>query len=427
VTSLVAIAIAVADLNAQAPEPLSLSAATSTALQQVSLYQQAQIDEQLAAEDLAQARAALLPRIRDAFTVTYNSPAHRPQGGVDPASPAFIAANAVHEYQNLLGVTGDLSYGLFAAVTRSRAALRAARAGTEIAHRAFVRAVAEAYYGAALATAKRRSAEQSLSAAEEFERVTTLNVKAGEVPEIDAVRARLQTAARRDELAQAIRDEAIANAALSTLLGTGITGSPSIETLPQIIDAEAVNSITAEGVAKRPEFAQLQAQTEAAQADIRVARSDYLPRITYSVDEGFDAPSLGANEIDQHRGVLATANIDVPIFDWGATRSRVRQAELRAQGAELQRQIAMRDLYLQFATARQEAITAADRVDNARRALEDAQRNVSVSIDQYRAGEAPINVVTDAQATLATQRLALQQALFDYQIALAHLREAAGV
>src|SRR4029079_5261470 len=127
VTSLLAIAIASGELNAQTPERLSLSAATSTALQRVSLYQQAQIDEQLAAEDLAQARAALLPRIRDAFTVTYNSPAHRPQGGVDPTSPAFIAANAVHEYQNLFGVTGDLSYGLFAAVTRSRAALRAAR------------------------------------------------------------------------------------------------------------------------------------------------------------------------------------------------------------------------------------------------------------------------------------------------------------
>jgi len=32
--------------------------------------------------------------------------------------------------------------------------------------------VNDAYYGAALATARRRSAEQSLAAAEEFERVT---------------------------------------------------------------------------------------------------------------------------------------------------------------------------------------------------------------------------------------------------------------
>ena len=51
---------------------------------------------------------------------------------------------------------------------------------------------------------------------------------------------------------------------------------------------------------------------------------------------------------------------------------------------------------------------------------------VTISIARYRAGEAPITEATDAQTTRAQQRLALQQALFDYQIALAHLREAAG-
>jgi len=116
----------------------------------------------------------------------------------------------------------------------------------------------------------------------------------------------------------------------------------------------------------------------------------------------------------------------VPIFDWGLTRSRQRQAELRAQGATLQQQLAIRQLYLQFATARQEATTAAERVDNARRALADAERNLSISISRYRAGEGSIIEVADAQTALATQRLTLQQALYDYQIARAHLLEAVG-
>ena len=37
-----------------------------------------------------------------------------------------------------------------------------------------------------------------------------------------------------------------------------------------------------------------------------------------------------------------------------------------------------------------------------------------------------VTEVTDAQTTLAAQRLAFFQALFDYQIALARLRQAAG-
>src|SRR5437773_2197850 len=212
------------------PPPLSLAGATSQALQQVNALQQAQIDEAIAAEEVRQAEAALLPRARDSFSIFYNSPARPP---ADRHTQSFIAQNAIHEYQNLLGVTGDWSFGLISAVRRSRALREAARAGTEIARRALVRGVNEAYYGAALATAKRQAAEQSLAAAEDFERVTDLNYRAGEVPEIDVIRARLQTAARRDDLAQAQQAEAIANASLGTLLGYGIDRATVIETVPQ--------------------------------------------------------------------------------------------------------------------------------------------------------------------------------------------------
>ena len=304
--------------------------------------------------------------------------------------------------------------------------------------------MAEAYYGAALATAKRVAAEQSLGAAEEFQRVTCLNYEAGEVPEVDCIRARLQTAARRDDLLQAQQQEAIANAALGTLLGYGMTltrpsatlsrqagegpgeGLPAIEPLPEAVDPTMIDQLTAAGVQRRPEFAQVNAQLRAARAGVSVARADFLPKVTYSLDKGFDTDSLQHDELSRHRGTLATATVDVPLFDWGATVSKWRQAQLQVRSAEVRRQLITRDLYLQFLTARQEAITAAERVDNARRALADAERNATISIARYRAGEAPVTEATDAQTTRAQQRLALQQALFDYQVALAHLREAAG-
>ncbi len=403
--------------------PRSLADVQSIALQQVSALRQAEIDEAMATEDLRQAQASLLPRARSASTITYNSPARPPTSTSDPS---FIASNSLHEYQELLGVTGELNFGVTAAIRRARAMLRAARAGTDIARRSFLRGVSETYYGAALATARRRAAETSLAAAEDFERVTNLNFQAGEVPEIDVIRARLQTAQRRDDVDQATQAEVIANATLDTLLGSGVTAAPNIEPLPQTIDTRDIQSLTSEGVKRRPEFVQLEAQLQAARADIGVARADRLPRITYSVDEGFDTSSLSADQIRQHRGILATANIDVPLFDWGLTASRQRQAELRAEGVLVQQQLMIRDLYLQFATARIEATTAAARVENDRRALAGAERNLTISIARYRAGEGLITEVTDAQTQLATQRLNLQQALYDYQIARAHLLEAVG-
>ena len=59
-------------------------------------------------------------------------------------------------------------------------------------------------------------------------------------------------------------------------------------------------------------------------------------------------------------------------------------------------------------------------------AVTPAQNNLDASIARYRAGEAQIIEVTDAQANLAAQRLAYYQALFDYRVGLARLKQAAG-
>lgn len=398
---------------------LTLPEASRLALQQASSYQQALTEERSAALDLTQARAALLPKVRDSFTATYNKPLH-------PGSeePAFIAQNAAREYQNLLGVEGSVDFGARAAVARARALLAAAHAGTEIARRALVRGVREAYYGYALAGAKRRSADEALAAAQEFERVTALQAKGGEVPEVDAVRARLQTAQRRDDAEQARVQETIAAATLRALVGYAPAQELAVEEMTAAPGAAEVERYA--NSAQRPELVQAEAQLTAARADVDAARATRLPALTYSADEGFDSPSLHAGDIRQHRGYLVAANVNVPIYDWGVARAKQRQAELRAQSVETQLAIVRRELDQEFLAARETALAAVRRVENARAAVADAQRNVDISIARYRAGEAPIVEVTDALTTLAQQRANYVQALFDYEMARARLQEAAG-
>jgi len=407
--------------SASAQTPMTIENATQAALRQASAYQQALIDEQTAALDLTQTRGALLPRLRDSFTATYNKPLK--PGSTDPS---FIAQNAVREYQNLLGVEGSLDFGMRAVVTRSRALLAAAHAETEIARRALIRGVREAYFGLGLATAKRSSAEETLKASEEFERVTTLQHSGGELAEVDVIRARLQTAQRRDDVEQARLQESQALAAMRILTGVRAPEPLTVAELTPQPGAADVERFTSAMIARRPELMQADAQLRAARSDVGVARAGRLPGLTYSLDEGFDSPSLDPSVIREHRGYLAVANLNFPIFDWGIGRARQRQAELKAQAAENQLAITRREVEQEFAAAHEEALTAIRRVDNARSAVTDAQRNVDISIARYRAGEAPILEVTDALTTLAQQRTNYQQALFDFEIARAHLQEAAG-
>jgi outer membrane protein TolC len=94
--------------------------------------------------------------------------------------------------------------------------------------------------------------------------------------------------------------------------------------------------------------------------------------------------------------------------------------------AENERTLALRGFTEQFYAARALAASAAARIGIAREGVVKAQDNLAASIARYRAGEAQIVEVTDAQTTLVEQRTALYQAIFDYQIALARLHQATG-
>lgn len=413
-----------ANVPAQTGARLSLERAIALALQQqASVFRQAELNERIAAEDLQQSRLALLPRLQAAPTVIYTSPL----GGRANAGPSFIAANAVAEYQLLFATSGevDLSGRLRANLRRSRALLTAARAGTAAARRELVLATTEAYYQLALAAARRRAAERNLSTAEEFERITELLLSGGEVASVDLTRARIQTAARREELERAQTDETVATTVLRTLIGDDAAQPIAVDDLLAAAPREdEIERYVAELVRQRPELAQLEAERRAALEEAKLARAERRPQLTYSFGGGSDAGSLF--HLGRNAGVTATVGIAIPIFDWGTSRSRERQATLRAQLAESTLALARRRFGQEFEAARAQALAAIRRARLAGENIKAAERNLQTSIARYRAGEASIIEVTDAQTTLVAQQTALQQAIYDYQVARARLVRATG-
>jgi outer membrane protein TolC len=414
--------------TSQDVNPLTLEESLRLANAQASSFQQSGLNERIAAEDVKQAQTAFLPKVSAPLSYIYTSPALGQPAGT-PRAPSFIANNAISEFEAFVNVSGDFDIAgrLRASLARSRALLAAAHAGTDVARRALTQAVLEAYYGLALAIAQRTAAEGNLAAAEEFERITSLLLSGGEIAPVDLTRARLQTIARRDELARARANEEVAAGALRVLVGYDFTRPISTTDLALVLPNETeLDQFSSVDVLRRPEFAQLEAQLGAARQDIRIARADRLPALSYSINGGFDTDSLKGPRLKEHSGVSAAASLSIPIFDWGATRSKERQARLRVQLAENERTMALRGFTQQFFAARAQAASAAERVRLAREGVLQAQDNLATSIARYRSGEAQIVEVTDAQTTLVAQRTALYQALFDYQTALGRLRQATG-
>lgn len=413
----------------QLVQPLSRDEAVRLTVKQASTFEQAGFNERIAAEEVRQARLAFLPRIDAAPSYIFTSPAIGGTTLDTPRAPSFIANNAISEYVGLVNVTGelDISGRLRATLRRNVALLEAARAGTAVARRALIAAIDDAYYGLALATARRRAAEQNLAAAEEFEHVTSLLLSGGEVAPVDLSRARLQTFTRRDELEQARANEVVAADALRVLVGYDFARPiATTDLLVAMPEPGEIERFTAEVISTRPEIAQFDAERRAAKEDIKLARFERRPQITYSLSGGFDTDSLRPPRLLEHTGGAATIGVSVPLFDWGASRSRVQQAQLRAQIAESSRTAAMRGFAQQFNDNRALAVSAAARIRLAGASAVEAERNLSASIARYRAGEAPILEVTDAQNTLIAQRTAFYQAIFDYQAARARLTQATG-
>ena len=274
---------------------------------------------------------------------------------------------------------------------------------------------------------RRRAAGLNLNSALEFERITELLVRGGEVAQVDLLRARLLTTARRDELEQARAGETAATESLRVLIGFDPTmpiAVTDLSTAPP--DVGEVEQFNAEMIARRPELRQVDAQRAAITEEAKQARSERRPQITYSINGGFATDALRPTPLRDHAGVQATVGVTIPLFDWGASKSRERQAQLRLQTLDSVRLLALRSFNQQFATARAQARSAADRIRLARAGVADAERNLEISIARYRAGEAQIIEATDAQNTLTVQRAALNQAVFDYQVALTRLRQATG-
>src|SRR6185436_20376054 len=113
--------------------------------------------------------------------------------------------------------------------------------------------------------------------------------------------------------------------------------------------------------------------------------------------------------------------LNVPIFNFGASKSRATQAELRARALDVQRNSQVLQLQQEFYAARAGALSALDRTRFAAQAANAAQQNMSLTFERYRSKKANLLEVLDAQSDYSSTRLEYYQAIVDYQSARARL------
>jgi outer membrane protein TolC len=394
--------------------------------------QSALSDIMTAGEERVQAKSSLLPGI--SVTSQYLGT----QGnGVNP-SGRYVSNDGVHLYRDWALLHQDVTANTFRKTGSQRADASEilAKAKVEVAQRGLAVTVTKSYY--ALVTAQRKYANAQLASqeADRFLERTRQQERLGEIPRYDVMKAQLQSQDQQQSFDDAALAMETTRLSLAVLVFPSLTENftvvDDLESGPVLPPFDDVQMLAGKD---NPEIrAALQAVRQASK-DTEAARNARLPSLSVDLSYGIEANAFALHStvaafpeggILPNLGYAVVANLTIPVFDWGAQKSKVRQAQLRetqlqTQASQAQRQIAA-NLQLNY----DEAVGARAAVNRARSAMELATEILNVSNNRYIGGAAPASEVVDAQNALVKARNDYADAQTRYRVAIATLQTFTG-
>ena len=405
-----------------APLTITFQDALERARKYAAEIQTANIAVLLAREDRIQAKAALLPQTQQVDQFIYTQPNGTPSG-------VFVPNDGPHVYYAYAQAHEDISMAKRAEYRRTLAAEAVARAKVDLAARGLIATLVQDYYGLVIASRRLANAQRTLDDARRFLDITQKQEQGGEAAHADVVKAQVQLQQReRDVLdAQVAIDKA--RFTLAVLIFPDFQQNFAVtDDLEQTSALAPFTEVQEQAMARSPELRAAQAALQQETAGISVARAGYLPTIAFDYFYGLQANQLAHYNRDHlnNIGSVAQAGLIIPLWSWGATQSKVRQAELRQKQAQVELSFAQRQLLANLNSFYREAQVAEAQLASLRTSMDLSAESLRLTILRYQAGEATALEVVDAQTTLAQARNAYDDGLSRYRVALATLQTITG-
>lgn len=430
--------LAEASLSLQSPQdagppvPITLQDAISRAARNDATYLSSVTDAKVAHEDQVQARAALLPSL--SYTQQYLGT----QGNGITPNGRYVSNDGVHLYRVWGVVHQEMPAGFFtlSPYRRAKAGAALAQAKAEIARRGLTVTVTRAFYGLLVAQRKYATAQQVSNEAQRFFDLTTKLEGAGEVAHSDTIKARLQL----DQQTQAFREAKLAmedaHLALAVLLSPTLdqhyTAIDNLDELPSLPPFGEVQTMAAKA---NPNLRVAMEALRQAKADVSIARAGFFPTLSLDGDYGIEANALAlhsrvaaAPQLGPlpNLGYFITATLNMPVWNWGATLSKLHQAQYRHQQAQVELSQTQRETLANLYSFYNGAAVSRAQLANLREAADLAGESMRLTTLRYQAGDATALEVVDAQNTLASALNSLSDGQARYRVALATLQGLTG-
>ena len=342
-------------------------------------------------------------------------------------------------FQDLQGAL-DLNYTVFdfgaraGRIDASKAEVLAANFEFNDTHRSVIHRVEQAYYQLLNASGQEDAAQASLSNAQLVQQSAEERLKNGLATLPDVLEARSATAQAEYELQAVLGAEEIAQGNLATALGTSPTATIHTETLkelptPSSID-DSVDLAISRAFAQRPDLMRLVAEIRSSNARVKEARAAYYPSLGINVNPV--AQTLDGLQQTLPWGQTAgltgglSLSLNWTVFDGGARKNNVVQAEANVRAAEAQVRAARDEIANQVWDAYSNLNTAFRQRLAATELLRAASQSYDSALESYNYGLRNFLDVTAAQRALAQARSTDVLARTQVLIALADLASRTG-
>lgn len=387
--------------------------------------------------DRAIARGGLLPSVHvltQGIHTQANGTFADSTEGVPTPNPKFVANDSRPQEYFAQGIADEtLSVAGIAAVRKADAAAAMARAQLEIARRGLVATVTGLFYGSLAADHKTEIAQRAYQEAADFTSQTSKREKQGEAAHADVLKAQITEQQQWRGWQDAKLAAQTARLDLGVLLfadpRTGFTlqAPDTVPVLPAMADVEAA------AAKNNPELKSALANLKGSDADVFAARGAFLPTLGLNLTYGIDANEFAVNGPLTPTGLRArnlgssiTWSVNLPIWDWLSTASKVRQSEIKRDVARVALSVTQRQLIANLQEYYSTAQTAQQELQSLDQSVAAAAESLRLTKLRYQGGEGLVLEVVDAQNTYVAAENAREDGRVRYQTALSNLQTLTG-
>jgi NodT family efflux transporter outer membrane factor (OMF) lipoprotein len=237
--------------------------------------------------------------------------------------------------------------------------------------------------------------------------VTENQYKAGAIARNDVLTAQVQLANAQAQSTDLIRQRQALEHAIAVLAGMApaeltIAPAPWSPPVPQV-----PGSVPSTLLERRPDIASAERQVASANAQIGVQQAAFFPSLSLTGQYGLASSSLGQLFAASSSFWALGASAAETLLDFGARRSRVRQAEASHEQTVAQYRQTVLAAFQEVEDALSASRVLAQEAPLRAEASQAADANETIALNRYRAGMNDYTTVVVAQAAALSARQAL--------------------